>query len=99
LGASRAIAYDGGSFDGLPPQDVVFDLMGGAVHAASYPLLRKEGHLVWLAAAPIVDRSLSYGVRVTRAIIADAQAPVAAILNLAARGVIRGQVAGVLPLA
>src|SRR5690606_23672024 len=34
LGASRAIAYDGGSFDGLPPQDVVFDLMGGAVHAA-----------------------------------------------------------------
>lgn len=98
LGAGRAVAYDIGGLDGLPPQDVVFDLMGGAVHDACYPLLRKGGHLVWLTAAPITDRGADYGVRVSRAMIADAAEPVAEVLAMAAAGRLKAQVAGLLPL-
>lgn len=98
LGAHRAIAYDRPWPGDVPPQDVVFDLMGGAVHDACYPLLRKGGHLVWLTAAPITDRGAEHGVTVTRAMIADDAKVVAEVLALAARGVLRPQVAGRLPL-
>jgi NADPH:quinone reductase-like Zn-dependent oxidoreductase len=98
LGAHRAVAYDRPWPDDLPPQDVVFDLMGGAVHDACYPLLRKGGHLVWLTAAPITDRGAQYGVTVTRAMIADDPQVVAEVLRLAADGVLRAQVAARLPL-
>lgn len=99
LGASRAIAYDGAFPTDLPPQDTVFDLMGGAVHDACYPLLAKGGHLVWLTAAPITDRGAEYGVKVSRAMIADDAKVVAEVLALAAKGALRPQVAGTLPLA
>ncbi|MCW4115257.1 NADP-dependent oxidoreductase [Aurantimonas sp. MSK8Z-1] len=99
LGAKRAIAYDAEDFGTLRDQDVVFDLVGGATHERSYPVLKRGGQLVWLVAAPIVDRGEAYGVRVSRAMIADAPAPVAAILAMAAKGEIAPQVAGVLPLA
>lgn len=98
LGAQRAIAYDRPWPGDVPPQDVVFDLMGGAVHDACYPLLRKGGHLVWLTAAPITDRGADHGVTVTRAMIADDPQVVAEVLRLAADGVLRPQVAGRLPL-
>jgi NADPH:quinone reductase-like Zn-dependent oxidoreductase len=98
LGAHRAIAYDRPWPGDVPPQDVVFDLMGGAVHGACYPLLRKGGHLVWLTAAPITDRGADYGVQVSRAMIADDPQVVAEVLRLAADGVLRAQVAGRLPL-
>lgn len=98
LGAHRAVAYDRPWPDDIPPQDVVFDLMGGAVHDACYPLLRKGGHLVWLTAAPITDRGAEYGVTVTRAMIADNPQVVVEVLALAARGVLRAQVADRLPL-
>lgn len=98
LGAHRAIAYDRPWPGDVPPQDVVFDLMGAAVHDACYPLLRKGGHLVWLTAAPITDRGAEHGVTVTRAMIADDPQVVAEVLALAARGVLRAQVAGRLPL-
>lgn len=98
LGAHRAIAYDRPWPADVPPQDVVFDLMGGAVHDACYPLLRKGGHLVWLTAAPITDRGAEHGVRVTRAMIADDPHAVAEVLGLAARGLLRPQIAGALPL-
>ena len=98
LGAARAVAYDRPQPDDLPPQDVVFDLMGGAVHDACYPLLAPGGHLVWLTAAPITDRSAEHGVRVTRAMIADDAEVVAQVLDLAAAGHLRAQIAGRLPL-
>lgn len=98
LGAQRAVAYDRPWPGDLPPQDVVFDLMGGAVHDACYPLLRKGGHLVWLTAAPITDRGADHGVTVTRAMIADDPQVVAEVLRLAAQGILRPQVAGRLPL-
>ncbi len=98
LGAARVVAYDGPPVADLPPQDVVFDLMGGAVHDACYPMLAPGGHLVWLAAAPITDRGAEYGVRVTRAMITDDAAVVAEVLALAAQGVLKPQIAAALPL-
>ncbi|MFV0491524.1 MAG: NADP-dependent oxidoreductase [Pseudorhodobacter sp.] len=98
LGATHAIAYDGGDLTTLPPQDVVFDLVGGGVHEASYPVLKRGGHLVWLAAAPIVERGAEFGVMVTRAMIADDAAIVAEVLDLAARKVLKAQIADRLPL-
>jgi len=99
LGACRAIAYDAPFPDDLPPQDVVFDLMGGTVHDACYNMLASGGHLVWLTAAPITDRSVEYGVRVTRAMITDDATAVAATLEMAAAGRLTAQIAGTLPLA
>ncbi|WP_333829113.1 NADP-dependent oxidoreductase [Pararhodobacter sp.] len=98
LGAERAIAYDRAFPTDLAPQDIVFDLMGGAVHDACYPLLARGGHLVWLTAAPITERGDAFGVRVSRAMITDDAGAVAEILALAARGILRPQVAGILPL-
>lgn len=98
LGASRAIAYDGEDFTQIEPQDVVFDLMGGAVHDRSYKVLKSGGHLVWLTADPIVDRGAEFGVRVTRAMITDDRDAVAPILALAAEGTIVPQIADVMPL-
>lgn len=98
LGATRVVAYDGPPVTDLPPQDVVFDLMGGAVHDACYSLLAPGGHLVWLTAAPIKDRSADYGVRVTRAMITDDASVVAEVLALGARGVLNPQIADSLPL-
>ena len=98
LGADRPIAYDAPFPGDLPPQDVVFDLMGGAVHDACYPLLAPGGHLVWLTAAPITDRSADFGVRVTRAMVTDDAATVAGVLAMAAAGTLRPQIADTLPL-
>lgn len=98
LGAHRAVAYDRPWPADLLPQDVVFDLMGGAVHDACYGLLAPGGHLVWLTAAPITDRGAERGVRVTRAMITDNAEAVAQVLALAAAGAVRVQVAGRLPL-
>ncbi|MDO9523922.1 MAG: NADP-dependent oxidoreductase [Gemmobacter sp.] len=98
LGATRAVAYDLEDFTTLPPQDIVFDLMGGAVHAESYRVLAPGGHLVWLTAAPITDQGAAYGVRVTRAMISDDAEAVEQIMALVAQGIIAPQVAGTLPL-
>ncbi|GGE22890.1 NADPH:quinone reductase [Gemmobacter megaterium] len=98
LGAAHVIAYDGPASADVPPQDVVFDLMGGAVHDACYAMLTPGGHLVWLTAATITDRSTEFGVRVTRAMITDDADVVSEVMSLAARGVLRAQIADILPL-
>ena len=94
LGASRAIAYDHDDFGTLREQDVVFDLIGGDTHARSYPVLRAQGHLVYLTAAPIVDRAAEFGVTVTRAMITDRPEVLADVAQLATQGVLRPRVAG-----
>ena len=100
LGAARAFAYDrDDDFGTLRDQDVVFDLIGGATHARSYPVLRTGGHLVYLTAAPIVDRGVEFGVRVTRAPITDRPEVLQAVAQLATRGVFRPAVARVFTLA
>ena len=99
LGAARALAYDTEDFGVLRDQDVVFDLIGGATHARSYPVLRAGGHLVYLTAAPIVDRAAEFGVRATRAVISDRPPVLAAVASLAQAGIFRPRVAGVFALA
>ena len=99
LGAARVIAYDRDDFGTLRGQDVVFDLIGGSTHARSYPVLRKGGHLVYLTAAPIVDRSGDFGVKVSGAMISDKPPVLAAVAQLAAEGVFKPRVAGVYRLA
>jgi NADPH:quinone reductase-like Zn-dependent oxidoreductase len=99
LGASRAIAYDRDDFGTLRDQDVVFDLIGGSTHARSYPVLRKGGQLVYLTAAPIVDRGWEFAVKVSRAMISDQPNVLAAVARLAADGIFRPRVAGVFALA
>jgi len=99
LGAKHVVAYDRDDFGKLRDQDVVFDLVGGATHARSYPVLKKGGHLVWLMAEPIIDRADEYDVRVTRALITDQQHVLRAVAGLAALGVLRPNVSEVHPLA
>lgn len=100
LGADRAIGYDGAQdFGELRNQDVVFDLIGGATHARSYPVLRPGGHLVYLTAAPITDLSTQYGVRCSRAMITDARHVLLAVADLASQGVLQPRVAATFALA
>ena len=99
LGATRAIAYEHEDFRGLREQDVVFDLIGGETHARSYPVLKTGGHLVYLTAAPIVDRGGEFGVKVSRAMVSDRPEVLAAVVQLAVDGVFRPRVAGVYRLA
>lgn len=100
LGADQVIAYDEEDFsDVVTGQDVVFDLMGGAVHDASYRVLKPGGRLVWLVADPIVDRGGEFGVTVTRAMVTDDKSALKAVIDLAAAGVVKAQVARKMPLA
>lgn len=87
LGASEVIAYDEARFeDRLAELDLVFDTMGGDVHARSYGVLKKGGKLVALNAAPFVDRSAEAGVILVRPTIAPDPAALAEILALAGAG-------------
>jgi NADPH:quinone reductase-like Zn-dependent oxidoreductase len=99
LGATRAIAYDDEDFsEVLKEQDVVFDLMGGAVHDQSYKVLRRGGTLAWLVADPIKDRGEEFGVSVKRVMISDDRTALQAMMDLAAEGAIQPQVSRTMPL-
>ncbi len=82
----------------LRDQDVVFDLMGGDVHDRSYKVLKPGGHLVWLVADPITDRSAEFGVTVTRALISDDKEVLQSMMDLAEAGMLKPQVARTMPL-
>ncbi|MBB3454509.1 NADPH:quinone reductase-like Zn-dependent oxidoreductase [Rhizobium sp. BK313] len=98
LGANRVVAYDQEDFSFLRDQDVVFDLMGGDVHERSYKVLKPGGHLVWLVADPITDRSAEFGVTVTRALISDDKEVLQTMMDLAEAGMLKPQVARTMPL-
>jgi NADPH:quinone reductase-like Zn-dependent oxidoreductase len=99
LGAERAIAYDREDFTRLSEQDVVFDPIGGETHARSYHVLGRQGHLVYLNAAPIIDEGSRFGVKVSRAQISDRPPVFREVARLAEKGVFRPRVAGVYRLA
>nr|WP_250157488.1 NADP-dependent oxidoreductase [Tianweitania aestuarii] len=99
LGATFAIAYDREDFSEiLSEQDIVFDLMGGAVHDRSYKVLKRGGTLAWLVADPILDRGAEFGVTVKRVMISDGRTALQAMMDLAAQGAIEPQVARTMPL-
>ncbi|CAN7698319.1 NADP-dependent oxidoreductase [Rhizobium sp. LjRoot254] len=100
LGADTAIAYDNEDFATLRDIDVVFDLMGGAVHDRSYAVMRRGGRLIYLNALPIVDRGAEFGVTVTLGYKGPADDPemIARVVGMMASGVFRPQVSSTMPL-
>ena len=79
------------------PCDVVFDTVGGEVHRRSFAALKPGGLLVYINAAPIDPNPLRQDVRVVAAQIRTTTERLEAQLELAARGVIKGQVGRVFP--
>jgi NADPH:quinone reductase-like Zn-dependent oxidoreductase len=99
LGADEIIAYDESDFaDAVSGQDVVFDLVGGAVHEKSCRVLRKGGVLVWLITAPFNDVSAGYGIDCRQAKIHDRRETLEKVVDCVARGILVPQVSHRLPL-
>jgi NADPH:quinone reductase-like Zn-dependent oxidoreductase len=67
LGADRVIDYQNEDFTALGRIcDVVFDTVGGEVQVRSYEVLKPDGRLVWIAAAPAGFTPRRADVRVLR---------------------------------
>jgi NADPH:quinone reductase-like Zn-dependent oxidoreductase len=100
LGADEVIAYDRDDFTRTARDfDVVLDLVGGSIHDRSYAVLKRGGHMVCLIAAPFENRGESFGVRVTTPRIHDSRNVLDAVVELAARGVLRPQICARMALA
>jgi len=100
LGADEVVAYDRDDFAAsLREYDVVLDLIGGEVHARSYVTLKRGGHMVCLIAAPFENQAQKFDVRVTTPRIHDGHYAMDAVVDLAARGVLRPQISSRMALA
>lgn len=100
MGADLVFAYDLQDFSTTHERfDVVLDLIGGEVHKKSYGVLRRNGHLVCLRAAPIQDLSKEYGVTMTMVQIRETPSILAEVMALTDAGVLKPQIHSVLPLA
>jgi NADPH:quinone reductase-like Zn-dependent oxidoreductase len=87
LGASEVIAYDQAAFDErVRDVDVVFDVIGGEVHARSYKVLKRGGVMACLAAAPFQDQGAAHGVEVRMARVMPDPAALSAVVALAGAG-------------
>lgn len=100
LGADRVIAYDREDFAAeLRDCDVVFDLIGGEVHARSFAVLKPQGRMACLIALPVAPPPAgAEGIAVRFAQIHDHPQVLTAITDLAARGILVPQVARRMPL-
>jgi len=99
LGASKVIAYDRTPFEqDVRDVDVVLDVMGGDVHARSYKVLKRGGVMACLAAAPYQDQGAAYGVEVRMARVMPDPVALAALVDLAADGLLKASIEQVLPL-
>jgi NADPH:quinone reductase-like Zn-dependent oxidoreductase len=93
LGASEVIAYDQAAFDErLRDIDVVFDVMGGEVHARSYNVLKRGGVMACLVAAPFQDQSQAHGVELRMVQVRPDPAALSALVELAAAGRLKAHV-------
>ena len=100
LGASEVIAYDKAAFDErLRDIDIVFDVVGGEVHARSYKVLRRGGIMACLAAGPSKDEGAAHGVEVRMARVLPDPKALSAVVGLAGAGRLKPHIAHVLPLA
>jgi NADPH:quinone reductase-like Zn-dependent oxidoreductase len=99
LGVDEVIAYDRDDFSrALRDFDVVVDLIGGDVHDGSYSVLKRGGTMVALRAAPIVDRSREFGVRLTIPDIHDRTYALDAVVGLGKSGAVQPQICDTLKL-
>jgi len=100
LGASEVIAYDKAAFDErLRDIDIVFDVVGGEVHARSYKVLRRGGIMACLAAGPSKDEGAAHGVEVRMARVLPDPKALSAVVGLAGDGRLKPHIDHVLPLA
>jgi NADPH:quinone reductase-like Zn-dependent oxidoreductase len=100
LGAEEAIPYDQSAFEEHARDiDVVFDVIGGDVHRRSYPILKRGGMIVALAAAPFEDQSARWSVKVATPQVLSDPAALAEIVALVASGALKPCIECVLPIA
>jgi NADPH:quinone reductase-like Zn-dependent oxidoreductase len=99
LGANEVFAYDQTAFEKHARDvDVVFDVIGGDVHRRSYPVLRRGGTIVALAAAPFEDQSAYWGVKVATPQVLSDPAALAEIVGLVTAGELKPCVEHVVPI-
>ncbi len=99
LGAQDVIPYDKTPFeDHVRDVDLVFDVIGGDVHARSYQTLKRGGMMVSLVAAPFEDQSVRYGVKLAVPQVLSDPAALAEVVALVAAGKLKPGVEHVLPL-
>lgn len=100
LGADFVIDYKKVDFtETAPPCDVVFDTIGGEVHARSFALLKPGGRLVHIAAGPPGFSPPREDVRVIRPNVRRDRAHLKRILELAESGAVRPPHIQEMPLA
>ena len=93
------IPYDKTPFeDHVRDVDLVFDVIGGDVHARSYQTLKRGGMMVSLVAAPFEDQSARYGVKLAVPQVLSDPAALAEVVALVAAGKLKPGVEHVLPL-
>jgi NADPH:quinone reductase-like Zn-dependent oxidoreductase len=98
LGAQEVFAYDRTAFEEHARDvDVVFDVIGGDVHRRSYPVLKRGGIIVALAAAPFEDQSARFGVKLATPQVLSDSAVLAEIVGLVVAGELKSCVEHVLP--
>ena len=78
--------------------DVVIDTVGGAVLDASYPLTRRGGRLVTLAAPPDQDKAAALGLQATFFIVTPDAAELARLAELVDAGTLRPVLSQTFPL-
>jgi NADPH:quinone reductase-like Zn-dependent oxidoreductase len=99
LGAQEVLAYDRIAFEEHARDvDVVFDVIGGDVHRRSYPILKRGGIIVALAAAPFEDQSARWGVKLMTPQVLSDPAALAEIVRLVAAGELKPCVEHILPI-
>jgi NADPH:quinone reductase-like Zn-dependent oxidoreductase len=99
LGAQEVFAYDRTAFEQHAREiDVVFDVIGGDMHRRSYPVLKRGGTIVALAAAPFQDQSARFGVKLATPQVLSDPAVLAEIVGLVTAGKLKPCVEQVLPI-
>ncbi len=99
LGAQEVIPYDKETFeDHARDVDLVFDVIGGDVHARSYRTLKRGGMMVALVAEPFQDQSARYGVKLAVPQVLSDPPALAEVVALVAAGKLKAGVEHALPL-
>jgi NADPH:quinone reductase-like Zn-dependent oxidoreductase len=99
LGADETIDYTKQNFALLAKAcDVVFDTIGGEVHARSYPVLKPGGRLIHIAPAPPDFTPPRGDVTVIRPHVGRDRAHLERVLELVAEGAVKPPEIQILPL-
>ncbi len=99
LGADETIDYTKQNFaQAVSDCDVVFDTIGGEVHARSYPVLKPGGRLIHIAPGPKDFTAPRDDVTVTRPHVGRDRAHLERVLELVAEGAVKPPEIQTLPL-